>query len=193
MADFEDANSPTWDEHDRRPGQPRDAVRPHASTSTSDDGKRLRARRRRAADARRPAARLAPGRAPRRGRRRADVRPASSTSASTSSTTPARCSTRGSGPYFYLPKLESHLEARLWNDVFVFAQDALGIDRGHHPGDRADRDHPGRVRDGRDPLRAARPLRRPQRRPLGLHLQHHQEVPRHRPRLRAAGPQRRSP
>ncbi len=33
----------------------------------------------------------------------------------------------GSGPYFYLPKLESHLEARLWNDVFVHAQDALGI------------------------------------------------------------------
>ena len=33
----------------------------------------------------------------------------------------------GSGPYFYLPKLESHLEARLWNDVFVYAQDALGI------------------------------------------------------------------
>ncbi len=36
----------------------------------------------------------------------------------------------GSGPYFYLPKLESHLEARLWNDVFVFAQDLLGIPRG---------------------------------------------------------------
>ncbi len=33
----------------------------------------------------------------------------------------------GSGPYFYLPKLESHLEARLWNDVFVFAQDYLDI------------------------------------------------------------------
>ncbi|MGI8517699.1 MAG: malate synthase, partial [Acidimicrobiia bacterium] len=33
----------------------------------------------------------------------------------------------GSGPYLYLPKLESHLEARLWNDVFVFAQDRLGI------------------------------------------------------------------
>jgi len=33
----------------------------------------------------------------------------------------------GSGPYFYLPKLESHLEARLWNDVFVYAQEALGI------------------------------------------------------------------
>jgi len=36
----------------------------------------------------------------------------------------------GSGPYFYLPKLESHLEARLWNDVFNFSQDALGVPRG---------------------------------------------------------------
>ncbi|MDB4884096.1 MAG: Malate synthase [Gemmatimonadetes bacterium] len=37
---------------------------------------------------------------------------------------------RGSGPYFYLPKLESHLEARLWNDVFLAAQELLGIPRG---------------------------------------------------------------
>ncbi|HWB85499.1 MAG TPA: malate synthase A [Bryobacteraceae bacterium] len=37
---------------------------------------------------------------------------------------------RGTGPYFYLPKMESHLEARLWNDVFRFAQDELGIPRG---------------------------------------------------------------
>src|SRR4051812_25269372 len=37
---------------------------------------------------------------------------------------------RGSGPYFYLPKMESHLEARLWNEIFVLAQDALGIARG---------------------------------------------------------------
>jgi len=37
---------------------------------------------------------------------------------------------KGSGPYFYLPKLESHLEARLWNDVFNFAQDYVGIPRG---------------------------------------------------------------
>ncbi|WP_151770001.1 malate synthase A [Streptomyces abyssomicinicus] len=36
----------------------------------------------------------------------------------------------GKGPYFYLPKLESHLEARLWNDVFVHAQDALGVPQG---------------------------------------------------------------
>ena len=37
---------------------------------------------------------------------------------------------RGAGPYFYLPKLESHLEARLWNDVFVLAQERLGLPRG---------------------------------------------------------------
>ena len=37
---------------------------------------------------------------------------------------------RGSGPYFYLPKMESHLEARLWNDVFVRAQEELGIPNG---------------------------------------------------------------
>src|SRR5438132_2791202 len=37
---------------------------------------------------------------------------------------------KGSGPYFYLPKIESHLEARLWNDVFNAAQDALGVGRG---------------------------------------------------------------
>jgi malate synthase len=37
---------------------------------------------------------------------------------------------RRTGPYFYLPKMESHLEARLWNDVFVWAQDKLGIQRG---------------------------------------------------------------
>jgi malate synthase len=36
----------------------------------------------------------------------------------------------GKGPYFYLPKMESHLEARLWNDVFVHAQEQLGIPRG---------------------------------------------------------------
>src|SRR5438552_4636927 len=37
---------------------------------------------------------------------------------------------KGTGPYFYLPKLESHLEARLWNDVFVLAQNELGIPQG---------------------------------------------------------------
>jgi malate synthase len=37
---------------------------------------------------------------------------------------------RGTGPYFYLPKMESHLEARLWNDVFVHAQKELGVPQG---------------------------------------------------------------
>jgi malate synthase len=37
---------------------------------------------------------------------------------------------KGSGPYFYLPKMQSHLEARLWNDVFVFAQEYCGVPRG---------------------------------------------------------------
>src|SRR5579863_4539506 len=37
---------------------------------------------------------------------------------------------RGSGPYFYLPKMESHLEARLWNDIFVRAQEKLGVPQG---------------------------------------------------------------
>lgn len=37
---------------------------------------------------------------------------------------------KGSGPYFYLPKIESHLEARLWNDVFILAQNEIGIPQG---------------------------------------------------------------
>jgi malate synthase len=37
---------------------------------------------------------------------------------------------RGAGPYFYLPKMESHLEARLWNDIFIATQEALGLPRG---------------------------------------------------------------
>ena len=37
---------------------------------------------------------------------------------------------RGTGPYFYLPKLENHLEARLWNDVFLHAQEHLGLTKG---------------------------------------------------------------
>ena len=84
---------------------------------------------------------------------------------------------KGFGPYFYLPKMESHLEARLWNDAFVLAQDALGIPQGHDPRDLPDRDHPRRVRDGGDRLRAARPQLGPQRRALGLHLLDDQEVP----------------
>ena len=50
------------------------------------------------------------------------------------------CWRAGAGPYFYLPKMESHLEARLWNDVFVFAQDCAGRAARHDPRHGADRD-----------------------------------------------------
>ena len=92
---------------------------------------------------------------------------------------------RGSGPYFYLPKLENHLEARLWNEVFRLRPGRAGDPFGNDPGHGSDRDHPGRVRDGRDPLRAARPCRRAQCRPMGLPLQHHQEL-QGQPRLPAS-------
>ncbi len=67
---------------------------------------------------------------------------------------------RGSGPYFYLPKMESHLEARLWNDIFVLTQKRARPAAGHDQGHGADRDHPRRLRDGRDPVRTARALAR---------------------------------
>ena len=61
----------------------------------------------------------------------------------------------GSGPYVYLPKLESHHEARLWNDVFLYAQDGARHPARIDPGDRAHRDDPRGLRDGRDPVRVA--------------------------------------
>ncbi|MEJ1231401.1 MAG: hypothetical protein WDM88_13335 [Galbitalea sp.] len=61
------------------------------------------------------------------------------------------------GPYFYLPKLENHLEARLWDDIFTFSENAVGIPHGTIRATvLTDRDHHGGVRDGGDPLRAAR-------------------------------------
>ena len=56
--------------------------------------------------------------------------PRSSTSASSSSTTRASSSSAGRGPYFYLPKLESHLEARLWARAFALAEEELGLPHG---------------------------------------------------------------
>ena len=53
-----------------------------------------------------------------------------STSVCTSSTPPSSSIDNGQGPYYYLPKMESHLEARLWNDVFTFAEAELGIPHG---------------------------------------------------------------
>ena len=92
----------------------------------------------------RAAARLAPAREARADRRRSRSRAASSTSRCTFSTTPRRCSRAAAGPYFYLPKLESHLEARLWNDIFVMAQDDARHPARHDQGHGADRDDPRR-------------------------------------------------
>ena len=162
-------------ERRRRPGGPRRRGPPHAHLRIAG-GQGLPARRA-DRDPRRPAARLAPGRVGDARRRRARCRPACSTSGCSCSTTGAETLRRGSGPYLYLAKLESHHEARLWNEVFVHGQVALGHPARLHPGDRPDRDDPGRVRDGRDPVRAARARRRAQRRPLGLPLQRDQEAP----------------
>ena len=68
----------------------------------------------------------------------------------------------------------------------------VGASRRHDQGHGADRDHHRSLRDGRDPARAERPHRRPQLRPLGLHLQRHQDLP-EPSRLGAAGPRASSP
>ena len=129
MADFEDALSPPWANVVGGQVNCLDGDSRARSRYASPEGQAVPARPG-ACHAGRPAARLAP-----RGER-------------TSSWTAAprrprlfdfglyffhnarELLARGSGPYFYLPKLESHLEARLWNEVFDAAQDALGIPRG---------------------------------------------------------------
>ena len=59
---------------------------------------------------------------------------------------------RKTGPYFYLPKMESHLEARIWNDAFKLAQDELGIPQGTIRATVLHRDDSGCFRDGRNSL-----------------------------------------
>ncbi len=187
MADFEDSLSPTWANVVEGQINLRDAVDRIDRAHRRDDGKHYRLDRAHR-DADRAAARLAP--APR------------STGGSTARPVPgafvdfglylfhnhAALAARGTGPYFYLPKLEGHLEARLWNEVFAFAEQRLGIAPRHDQVHGADRDDPRRLRDAtRSSTSCKRPHRRPQLRALGLHLQLHQEVQR-QSRLRAAGP-----
>ena len=178
----------------RRPGRTssrarrnlRDAVERHDRVRRARDGKALppeRARR----DADGPAARLAPGREARPRRRAAGLRVAlrlrplllPQRARACSRAAPARTSTcrrwraisrRGSG-----------------TTSSVAAQDELGIPRGTIRATVLIETILGGLRDGRDPLRAARPLGRAELRALGLHLQLHQEVPR-APGLRPARP-----
>src|SRR6266498_387357 len=127
MADFEDANAPTWENNVRGQANVRDAV---AGTIafTSPEGKRYALEARTATLVVRP-----------RGwhlvekHLLVDGRPIAASLFDFGLAffhTAAALIERGTGPYYYLPKLESHLEARLWNDVFVFAQEKLGIPRG---------------------------------------------------------------
>src|SRR5688572_29942826 len=126
MADFEDANCPTW--HNMIDGQVnlRDAVR--RTISLEQNGKKYRLNEKTAVLIPRP-----------RGWHldekhvTVDGKPVSGgifDFALFFFHNAKELLSRGSGPYFYLPKMESHLEARLWNDIFVFSQDELKVPRG---------------------------------------------------------------
>jgi malate synthase len=127
MADFEDANSPAWANNIEGHINLRDAVRRTIEFS-SPEGKQYKLAEKTATLLVRP-----------RGWHLAekhlhiDGRPISGSLFDFGLYffhNAAQLLENGSGPYFYLPKLESHLEARLWNDVFVFAQEAVGVPRG---------------------------------------------------------------
>jgi malate synthase len=127
MADFEDANTPTWDNNLQGQVNLRDAIRRRIDW-TSPEGKAYKLADRTATLFVRPRGwHLAEKHV------QVDGRPACAgifDLALYFFHNAKELRARGSGPYFYLPKLEGHLEARLWNDVFVMAQDTLGIPRG---------------------------------------------------------------
>ncbi len=127
MADFEDSNSPTWENVVEGQINMRDAVN-RTITYTSPEGKAYRLKEKIATIVARPRGwHMEEKHLLLDGRRIS----ASLFDWSLYFFHNAReLLARGSGPYFYLPKLEGHLEARLWNDVFVHAQSALGLPRG---------------------------------------------------------------
>jgi malate synthase len=127
MADFEDANSPTWSNNIEGQINLRDAIR-GTIEFTSPEGKKYKLNQRTATLLVRP-----------RGWHLNEKHVLLRDQPVSGSLfdfglfffhNAKQLIANGSGPYFYLPKLESHLEARLWNDVFNYAQDALGIPRG---------------------------------------------------------------
>jgi malate synthase len=127
MADFEDANTPRWENNIQGQLNLRDAIRRRIDYA-SPEGKAYRLNERTATLFVRPRGWHLPEK-----HVIVDGEPIAGAIfdfAIYSYHNAKELITRGSGPYFYLPKLESHLEARLWNDVFVMAQDDLGIPRG---------------------------------------------------------------
>src|SRR5256714_6623952 len=127
MADFEDANAPTWENNVRGQQNVRDAVT-RTIAYTSPEGKRYALEAKTATLVLRTR-----GRDLVENHLVVDGQPISASLFDFGLTffrTATKLAASGSGPYFYLPNLAGYLEARLWNDVFVFAQDALGIPRG---------------------------------------------------------------
>ena len=126
MADFEDSSSPTWDNMMEGLVNVRDAVR--RELSLRRDGKSYTLNDETATLVIRPRGWHLPEK-----HVQVDGRPAAASLVDFGLVffhTAREALDRGTGPYFYLPKLENHDEARLWNDVFCHAQDALSIPRG---------------------------------------------------------------
>src|SRR6266581_5078805 len=127
MADFEDANTPAWRNVVEGQVNLRDAVR-RTIEYASSEGKEYRLNREVATLLVRPRGWHLPERHVRVDREDAS---ASLVDFGLFFFHNAKdLVARGTAPYFYLPKMESHLEARLWNDVFAFAEEALGVRRG---------------------------------------------------------------
>jgi malate synthase len=127
MADFEDANAPTWPNMVEGQANLVDAI-DGTIEFTADDGREYRLREDTATLVVRPRGWHLEER-----HLRVDGAPCSGSLFDAGLYlfhNGRRLLERGTGPYLYLPKLEGHLEARLWNDVFVFAQDRLDIPRG---------------------------------------------------------------
>jgi malate synthase len=127
MADFEDANAPTWDNLIQGQINLRDAVR-GVIGFTGPEGKRYELARQTATLLVRPRGWHLPEK-----HVLLDGQPVSGSLFDFGLFlfhNAEALRAKGTGPYFYLPKLENHLEARLWNDVFVLAQRELGLPRG---------------------------------------------------------------
>src|SRR5437879_7702262 len=127
MADFEDANTPAWRNVVEGQANLRDAVR-RTIVYVSPEGKEYRLNPEVATLLVRPRGWHLPER-----HIRIDREPASASLVDFGLFffhNAKDLVARGTGPYFYLPKMESHREARLWNDVFAFAEAAAGVRRG---------------------------------------------------------------
>ena len=187
MADFEDSCSPTWENLVSGQVNLHDAVRRRITHFDADSGKSYRLNERIATLIVRPRGWHLP-------EKHVQVDGAAGVGCAVrfrhfSCTITRRWLASGSGPYFYLPKLESHLEARLWNDVFNAAQDQLGMARGTIKATVLIETILAAFEMDEILYELREHSAGPELRALGLHLQFHQEIPQPS-RLRAARPRR---